>query len=406
MNCVAFGDISFLYPFSRVTTDGGNTWAMTMHERPSDDFKKYPPAFQDLAYPDTSLCIAVGDSGWYWRSTDKGLTFKKMRMDSIIDPPRSIIRNISMYNNKIGGIIYVAERLLFLTTDGGLTWDKINVKIHDSAEYSSFQDIFFINETTLCILGYYKINSIGKDYVYITKDFGKTWVVGTNFPQKKRPISIYFFNENEGFAVGAEQSEPFSPYSRDIIFYTSDAGMSWEIRLDTMPKKLNGLHEIHFTDRQHGLALGMYYNLWRTSDGGVTWVKDTTYTYQNMGEDLYSIAYIHPGLFYGAGYNYGKIVKWTDPSYTSIGSPIESNSGLEAYPNPASYYLNINLRDLGGAPDYFEIYDIFGRVLKRVEPKQFSEIESIDVSDLSSGLYFLRATGKGLNSVKKFTIAK
>ena len=84
---------------------------------------------------------------------------------------------------------------------------------------------------------------------------------------------------------------------------------------------------------------------------------------------------------------------WTD----CVGNAInEENSGLLIYPNPAKNTLITN-----GNYTSITIYNIFGKEVLATDYQK-----TIDVTDLSSGIYFIRINTHNGNNVKKITITK
>lgn len=85
--------------------------------------------------------------------------------------------------------------------------------------------------------------------------------------------------------------------------------------------------------------------------------------------------------------------------------PIKSNQLIEytIYPNPANDILNINIDNQFTENYRYTIFDIYGRVFI----DKTSEESSFDVSNLNSGIYFIRiSNSKGSNATKKFMIVR
>lgn len=79
------------------------------------------------------------------------------------------------------------------------------------------------------------------------------------------------------------------------------------------------------------------------------------------------------------------VCKWSQSSTTSVSDPIESENILTIYPNPATDKISLNV-DLKESEDYrIRIFDNMGKNI--METKAGSN--SIDVSSLSNGLYYL-----------------
>ena len=74
----------------------------------------------------------------------------------------------------------------------------------------------------------------------------------------------------------------------------------------------------------------------------------------------------------------------------------EDISSLSVYPNPVKDILTIN-----GMYSSVEIYDIYGKLVLSSDAKQ-----TINVSSLSNGIYFININTNNVITVKKITIAK
>jgi hypothetical protein len=77
--------------------------------------------------------------------------------------------------------------------------------------------------------------------------------------------------------------------------------------------------------------------------------------------------------------------KSTDCFYTSIIDPLSSNSLLSIFPNPASDILNVTWNN--SEPVVFSVFDVTS---KQVIRKQFIRSVSLDISTLSTGVYFFQ----------------
>ncbi len=82
--------------------------------------------------------------------------------------------------------------------------------------------------------------------------------------------------------------------------------------------------------------------------------------------------------------------------YTTFTSGVETNTltGISLYPNPANETININ----GISNSNVAIYDIYGKLIK-----EYSDMNSstIDISDMSDGVYFMNISNKdGIKTLK------
>ena len=74
---------------------------------------------------------------------------------------------------------------------------------------------------------------------------------------------------------------------------------------------------------------------------------------------------------------------------------IKDASGLKIYPNPANDKLKIEFDGIGTQEVVLQLMDNQGRIIKNIKQTTFadSHVLSLDISDLSSGYYFLRFIG-------------
>ncbi|MBK7094974.1 MAG: lamin tail domain-containing protein [Saprospiraceae bacterium] len=76
------------------------------------------------------------------------------------------------------------------------------------------------------------------------------------------------------------------------------------------------------------------------------------------------------------------------------------NSSVEIYPNPSKKVISISYHDR--AFDYISIFDISGNLLKKIAAS--AEKQTLDVSDLVPGVYYLFFTGSDFTESKKVVI--
>jgi len=83
--------------------------------------------------------------------------------------------------------------------------------------------------------------------------------------------------------------------------------------------------------------------------------------------------------------------------------PVESNQIL-VYPNPGSNLFHVSIKQKDDENRVYLITNIYGEVLKR--GTLFAGVNSINVSELASGNYFLRISTGARTCVKKITVIK
>jgi len=149
--------------------------------------------------------------------------------------------------------------------------------------------------------------------IYKTIDKGIHFknVCKTELPIK----SIYFVNNNVGFAVGGHLMQPTDNLIQgSIIYKTINAGESWVKQ--TVPLKDSELNSVFFIDENIGFAIGYKLHV-KTIDGGTTW---TEFKFEYLGL-MNKIGFIDSQNGYAIGTN-GAFFKTTNQGKTwTISNP-------------------------------------------------------------------------------------
>lgn len=260
------------------TSDGGLSWQAS---QPLD-----LSGLSEFFVPST-LQFVAGQAGWLlvhvgagmnhdyvvlYRSSDGGATWSR-----ILDPYndggiQSCSKNAMLFTDATHGWLMgdcggvAAGVLLFKTSDGGGTWQKVTLPEPTSAQglytdmnvaCGSYTPFFFSND-----LGHigvrcsnYNSSPVAYSYfVYTTQNGGSTWTSYT-YPG----VGLYFVTADTGWALSQK------------IQRTTDGGASWAIISDvTWSARMDFISEkigwgVARSDNQTALV--------KTMDGGVTWAE-------------------------------------------------------------------------------------------------------------------------------------
>jgi len=127
-------------------------------------------------------------------------------------------------------------------------------------------------------------------------------------------------------------------------------------------------------DYNHYQYLGMYMVMWSSTETNANWCKYRALSYQD--------AELHTNNFLK---NFRYSVRCIKDETVGIGSMENEKHQFEISPNPASDIIQIKYE---GVISKIEILNISGAIIKTISPYQ----KQIDISSLSSGIYFLRLT--------------
>jgi len=150
---------------------------------------------------------------------------------------------------------------VFITNDGGKTWDCLPLETADE----SLHKIQFINNKIGWIVGE---NGI----ILKSTDGGNSWLEQNSGHESNDLYSCFFLDSDRGFIVGANGT----------ILYTSDSGKHWIKQVNRTEKKFTS---VFFTDDFNGWIVGDDGICYSTQNGGVTFIENEYKNYD--GFDLF-----------------------------------------------------------------------------------------------------------------------
>ncbi|MCX7736305.1 MAG: T9SS type A sorting domain-containing protein [Candidatus Kapabacteria bacterium] len=366
----------------RKTTDGGLSWKQILNDTiifKISGLGKEPYGLLCFDFVNKDLGYMGADSGLIFKTTDGGSTWIKIKVNT----NRQIL-NIKFQNSSNGFCLTSKE--LLMTNDGGFNW--FNVAIPDSFIKSSnpFSTYEFYSlqcpDSNSIKIHFYS----GKLYFLISDDRGNTWS-RSEIP-KKGMLSYYFFDRYNGWLIQYYQTS-YTDYPQ-VVLYTTDGGFTWVKSLDTLVKIISGLRKVYFRNIKEGVACGENGVLFRTKDGGKKW------EYLISWKDEYPPHYrccLHPSanlllVFTDNGY----ILRF-DETKLYVESEI-FNQKLKIFPNPAKDYIeiiyNIETALRPVSTNEINIYNILGECVLSVETQHAVSLQRIDISNLHTGIYYVR----------------
>ena len=231
----------------------------------------------DVFVIDQSTAVAVGENGTFLKTTDAGQNWMYQIIEADVpgeSPPRkrisSELRSVHFIDTNTGWIAGFGKTLL-KTTDGGQTWSmqelpgQDNPSAWDDYGYDLFA-IQFIDRNTGYAVGsksYWENSTLKRSGGIIkTTDGGDTWIDQPSGTERFL-YDIHFTDAEHGWAVGGYLKEA-------VLLQTADGGSNW------IPHALDGevadrLTDVDFTDSDHGWIIGGVNLALQTQDGGVTW---------------------------------------------------------------------------------------------------------------------------------------
>ena len=227
------------------TTDGGKKWTKKEinTENPVDFLRVYFRG-EKLGFITGTLPARWGVRAVLFVTQDGGLTWES------IDPGvRSYLTGIWMIDNKVGFMVG-ANNAYLQTNDGGKKWKGKVERVAAGETRQNLWDVSFSSPTEGWIVGSY--GSIQR-----TIDGGQNWE-DQNSGVDNNLKAIAFVNETTGWIAGQE----------GVILHTNDSGVTWTKQ---KTNSLNNLNDIIFVNKDIGWAAGDFGTILHTINGGQTW---------------------------------------------------------------------------------------------------------------------------------------
>jgi photosystem II stability/assembly factor-like uncharacterized protein len=363
----------------RKTEDGGKTWKNIYTA-----VKKLFPVLT-ISYPYKNTIICGCDSGYILKTIDDGINWEMKRLPENACSFR--IKQLKMFGDI--GVAMCNNGNLYLTEDCGENWKNLPVttdSVIKGVSYFSMPDednIFIAGAEVIVpyenlIWKYFSSSDRGKSWKYLTQTKNGNYdsFYHINFVTK---------NKGWGFASKTTSSGPGYNWSQPHIFITEDGGQHWSLQYrDTVPVFCNLITPSTFADSLHGIVLAPF-QVFLTSDGGNRWIRYDL-TYDNLIRTSFGVVGAYPTLDRPI-FSTGTTLLRKKATPVSVNeSPVIADGFI--FPNPAGDQIEIRLDDTYRG-FRIEVYSSEGVIVIECE---FAE--NLDISNLSTGLYFIRIGNK------------
>ncbi len=173
----------------------------------------------------------------------------------------------------------------------------------------------------------------------------------------------------------------------------------------------NTLNDVEFIGASTGYEAGNYGTILKTTDGGSSWISQSSGTTENLN----SVSFLNAATgFIAGGQNAWVILKTTNrgaiTNIQTINNNIPAGYSLsQNYPNPFNPVTVIKYQIPKANYVSIKLYDQLGRelgILYEGDQQAGYYQATVDGTNLASGVYFCRITIAGYNKVIKMSLIK
>ena len=324
-----------------------------------------------------SLCLLDKNTGWAVGSNGTILYFNGTNWENFESPTNKKLYSVSFRNPEQG--IAVGERgTILLYEKGKWTISKRTTMAH----------LFSVNVgNDLTLIGG-GLECLSVPIMQMDESTGKK-LFSVFTPDNVEIKSISAIDKNRLWAVGRPGA----------IFYYD--GTSWNNPV--IDEKMPSLNSIYFKDQNIGLAVGYGGSIYTCTDG--TWEKA-----ESPVQNKLNGAVIYGNAYYAVGNNGTLVTMNRIPQTPSADEPDKNHQiKLEAYPNPASDFINVKIPIEGTYNSgQMTITNINGRaiMMKTLDGMTDGQIIAISTSHLSNGLYLVKIQADGKTATGRFIIKR
>ena len=294
-----------------------------------------------------------------------------------------------------GGVAGEAvQGVILKTSDGGKSWIDQSTDI-----MSRLFGIDFIDS-----LNGWAVAGGGTIYDYgmilHTNDGGKSW----NIQKNNSGLELYnvqFINKDDGWAYG------FDPEFNSSLIYTKDGGKNWNGGNISIVAPNS---DMKFIDANTGWLIGSFGEIYRTENGGLNWIEESSHTFQFLlGIDAIDAEHIWSVGVGGTILYKEQIssIKYASLPQRYLTKPEIYNFTL--YPNPFNSSIKIKFEVAKPIILDLSVYDINGRIIDKIvtgELKSGVHIFTWDSKIISSGIYFFEVSSEKFRTVGKCILVK
>jgi photosystem II stability/assembly factor-like uncharacterized protein len=308
-------------------------------------------------------------------------------------------------SNKMFGMIQFGG--VYRTFNGGQTTSGISIPSQGNWVTPFEQDPMLTDVIYIGLNRVYKSVASGNNWTAISQELGgnldqlkiansNNLVIYTSrggllFKTVDGGATDWFQLPSPGGSINSIAIHPTNPEkiavattSNSKVFVSEDGGLSWLNYKFNLPG-FSSLALVWDNNGEDGLYLGMDYGIFYIDNTFDEWQPYST----NLPNVIINELEINSadGKIYAGTYGRGL---WASPYVPHLlnTTSLLNDTDVEIFPNPVKNSVTINFRK--GAEADFRIYDQLGKLVRYQPNVYISQPYSIDISELNSGIYFIR----------------
>ena len=254
------------------------------------------PSFRAVAHtPSDFFMLSIGSPALLYKTGDAGameLVYK--------EEGEGVFYDAMKFWNATDGIA-IGDTVdgclsIIITRDGGTTWKKL--KCTDLPKGIEGEGAFAASNSNIELFGEKAWIATTSGRVFFSDDKGNTWTtIATPIINNKETQGMYsldFYNENIGFAIGGDFTEPEEMRANKIK--TMDGGKTWQVVADNQePGYKSCVQYVPNSGGQDLMAIG-FTGIHYSDNGGSSWR-------QLSEEGFYTVRFLNDSIAFAAGRN-------------------------------------------------------------------------------------------------------
>jgi len=356
------------------TTDGGNNWLLIHNVGSSILDLNLCDNLHGIITTNNSI-YTTSDGGNSW-SVSKTAPANSYFISSSCGSSYyySLLSSYSNYSSTV-----------YKSTNFGSTWTQV----FSGSYYDIYSKLYFYDNN----LGY----GIGNGKLYRTGNAGATWQQSTSYVFGTSLRDICMVDNNIGYLL----VEPGNSSDPRILQKTTDGGLNWAtVHTFSFSPNSNskGLIEVQFASPDTGFVLNNNTDILYTTNGGMTFskifsIQSNSWPFNN------STVFPEKNIGY---FTYGRhLLKCNlNQLTTEIVNNTELFNDIIIYPNPnCGIFILDNIEN-----SFITITNILGETI--LTKKTSTTKESIDLSNETNGIYFVKIISNNQQYTKRLVINK